>query len=417
MLPALKRGKATSRVQVRRASGTWHGAALFSSSWRSPITRSGLVGALTILTLVHAAPAQGPDPQQLFQEASKAQQRGDAALAVRKYEELIRLHPEIIAARANLGIVLVSLGRYDEAIVQYRAALAEVPGNPDLRLNLALAYYKKGDLAGAAGQFISLHEDEPGNVRIATLLGQCYVGQGRDDDAISLLTPFERAQADNLDLEWALGSALIRAGRTEDGVARVEKVAEQGHSAPAYALAAQTYLKLGILDKARRNFDGALRLDAKLPGLYTLGGMIMEYSGDAQGAVGAYQKALEADPDDFEARLRLGGVLYDQRQLEAAKQNLDRALALDPTSRVARYELARVEGARGQLDVAVRELERIVRADPDWLPPHIELVALYYRLKRPEDGAREKKIVDRLRGEEQQRRSKSHVIAPIPPSA
>jgi hypothetical protein len=36
---------------------------------------------------------------------------------------------------------------------------------------------------------------------------------------------------------------------------------------------------------------------------------------------------------------------------------------------------------------------------PDWLPPHIELSALYYRVNRPQDGATERKIVDRLRAE------------------
>ena len=329
-----------------------------------------------------------------------------------KYQELIRLHPDIIEARANLGIALVSLGRFDEAIAQYRAALRQAPGNRDLRLNLALAYYKKGDFPDAADEFSSLHEAEPGNVRIATLLGQCYVRLGRDAEAISLLMPFEKANPDNLDLEWALGSALIRAGRTEEGTERVKKVGEQGHNAEAYGLAAQAYLKLGILDQARRNFDAALRLDANLPGLYTLGGMIMEYSGDPKGAAGAFQKALEANPSDFEARLRLSTALYDQRQLDAARQQLDRALALAPTSWVARYVLARVEAAQGQVDAAVRDLEKVVRAEPDWLPPHIELVGLYYRLKRPEDGAREKKIVDRLSAEEQQRKATLRVIGP-----
>jgi chorismate mutase len=53
-----------------------------------------------------------------------------------------------------------------------------------------------------------------------------------------------------------------------------------------------------------------------------------------------------------------------------------------------------------------------VRDEPDWLVPHVELAALYYRLNRPEDGAREKKIVDRLTEEERQHKSKSHIITP-----
>jgi hypothetical protein len=46
------------------------------------------------------------------------------------------------------------------------------------------------------------------------------------------------------------------------------------------------------------------------------------------------------------------------------------------------------------------------------MPPHVELAALYYRLKRPEEGAREKQIVDRLAEEQRQRQSKPDINSP-----
>jgi len=46
--------------------------------------------------------------------------------------------------------------------------------------------------------------------------------------------------------------------------------------------------------------------------------------------------------------------------------------------------------------VAVRNFEQVIAAEPDWLRPHIELAALYYRLNRPEDGLKERAIVDKL---------------------
>ena len=82
-----------SRSRVRRKMTAGHGVASFSSSLRSPIRGLGLLGALFILTLAYAISAQGPDRQQLFREAYEAPQRGDQALAVRKYQELIRASP------------------------------------------------------------------------------------------------------------------------------------------------------------------------------------------------------------------------------------------------------------------------------------------------------------------------------------
>jgi tetratricopeptide (TPR) repeat protein len=376
----------------------------------SAVVGHALLAALFILSLACATFAQGPDPRQLFKDASEAQQRGDAALAVREYQELIRLRPDMIEARANLGLALVSLGRFDEAIAQYRAALAQSPGNPGLQANLAMAYYQKGDLPKAAGEFSSLHQNEPDNIQIATLLGTCYMRSGQVTRAILVLSPLAEAHPDNLDLKWALGWALIRSGRTLKGFELAEIVAHERASAEAYMLTAEAERKALAFDRARRNVDAAMRLNPHLPGLYTLSGLIMDDAGDHEGAAAAFEKGLEANPNDFQAHLHLGAVLYNQRKLDAARAHLERALEIDPTSSLALYELARVKRAQGQVDAAIKDLEKVVRDTPDWVEPHVELAALYYRLHRPEDGARENHIVDRLAEEQRQRQLKSHVL-------
>src|SRR3954447_17863912 len=97
-----------------------------------------------ILIGMVSAAGQPPTPQQLFQDAVTAQQRGDDATAIRKYQDLLKIRPDVVEARANLGAALSRQGRFDEAIEQYRAALAKDGGNAPLRMNLALAHYKKG---------------------------------------------------------------------------------------------------------------------------------------------------------------------------------------------------------------------------------------------------------------------------------
>ena len=369
--------------------------------------------ALLILTLAGAALAQAPDPQKLLEEASEAQQRGDAAVAVRKYQELIQLRPDMIAARANLGLALASLGRFDEAIAQFSAALAKAPGDYELRANLAMAFYQKGDLPKAADEFSSLHAEERDNIQITVLLGTCDMRMGQASRAISILTPAVQAHPDNLDLQWALGWELIRSGRTQEGFDRAERVAKQKDDAEAYARIADAERKVLAFDRARRSVDAAIRLSPQLPGLYTLSGLIMDDAGDHGGAAAAFEKALEANPNDFQAHLHLGAVLYSQRTLDTARAHLERALEIDPSSSLALYELALVKRAEGQVEAAVEDLEKAVRETPEWVEPHVELAALYYRLHRLEDGARENRIVDRLA--EEQRQLKSHTVNPRTP--
>jgi Tfp pilus assembly protein PilF len=65
--------------------------------------------------------------------------------------------------------------------------------------------------------------------------------------------------------------------------------------------------------------------------------------------------------------------------------------------------LALVESADSRNDRAVELLERVVREAPKFQEAHIRLATMYYRLHRPEDGRREKQIVDRLASEKEKR--------------
>jgi Tfp pilus assembly protein PilF len=124
--------------------------------------------------------------------------------------------------------------------------------------------------------------------------------------------------------------------------------------------------------------------------------MVLPYLGDNAGATTALQKALESDPKDFDAHLNLGAVLLTERQLDNARQHLERALVLQPESSLARYEMAKLARTEGKLEEAVKGFEKVIRDEPDWPQPHIELSALYYRLNRREDGEREKAAFDKL---------------------
>lgn len=348
------------------------------------------------LALVVCGLACAQTPEQIFRDAIAAQQRGDDTTAIAKYQELIKLRPEVVEVRANLGAALAHAGRYDEAIEQYRAALAKLPDNKGLRLNLALAYYKKGDLKQATEKLDSLHEADPRDVQVATLLGDCYSRLGRDQDAIAALTPAEAAHPDDLNVAWALGSALIRSGKPRDGLPRVAMVGERGPSAEADFLAAQTYLALSEFEPAMVYANAAMKLDPKIKGLYSLSGRIKQYLGDFPGSKADLEKALADDPADFDAHVTMAAVLNLDRDVDGAELHAKRALELRPESPLARYQMARVQRSRGDIEGAVLNFEKVLAAEPDWLRPHIELASLYYRVHRPEDGEKERAIVDKL---------------------
>lgn len=349
-----------------------------------------------ILLLASAAAAQNQGPQQIFRDAVAAQQRGDYATAVREYKELLQEYPNAYQAHANLGVIFVRQGHFDEAIEQYLAALTGHESNADLRLDLALAYYKKPAYAEAARQFEILHSANLADARISMLLADCYAQLNQDDQALGILGPLENASPDDLAVTSALAPILVRTGHLQEGMERFEKVGRLGHSAQAYLLAGQTALKLSLNENARDDANAAIKLDPHLPGVYTLLGTALPLIGDNEGAVRALQTALLADPKDFEAQLAMGKTLRTMNDLSGARVHLERALQLRPQSAIAIYEMARIERAEGKIEDSVKDFEHVIRLAPNWAQPHIELSALYFRLNRQADGEREKAEFDRL---------------------
>jgi len=364
-----------------------------------------MFAAVLLIALSAAqAPAQSPNPDQLYDHAVQAQLRGDYETAIRDYRSLIQVRPKMVEARVNLGAALARTGQFDAAIAEYRAALPLMQDKTGVQFNIALAYYKKGDWKDAREQFTPLAQARPKDVRIAILLGDTDLRLGESAAAVDLLTPLEAANSQNPDFDFVFASALIGAGRKHDGIERAEKAAQIGNGADAYALAGATLLQINEYERARKYLDAALRIEPKLPAaIYSLDGVARDKTGEPQLAEPVFREALARDPNDFEANLYLGAILYKRRQMDEATPYLEKALSLNPKSSMARYENAMLKSTSGHLDEAAQELEKLVKDDPDWLEPHVELASLYYKLKRPADGARERQIVDRITAEQQKK--------------
>ena len=322
-----------------------------------------LMRALSLLLLLTSLiTAQNPGAEKLFNDAMAAQQRGDLGAAVTGYEQVLKLKPNLVPARANLAAALMQLNRLDDAAANYRAALAQAPGN----------------------------------LQLSMLLGNCLILARKYAEAMNVLGPLEKAHPDNLDVAFLAGEGLIGINQQAEGLKRVERVAGARNSADAWMLAGLTQLKLSEYAKARDSLDAALRANPALPGAYTLSGIAKTMLGDRVGAKAAFQKALDMDPNDFDANLRFGFALYKERDLEDARKYLALALQINPTSVSARYEMAQLEVAEGRDTEAAAALEAIVHDYPTLLKPHVQLAALYYRLHRQDDGKRERQIVDDL---------------------
>ena len=330
-----------------------------------------------------------------------AQQHNDLATAIEDYRKALAIDPKLADARANLGAALSAAGQFDAAIQEDTRALAIAPGNLGIRMNLGLAYYKKGDMQNAHAAFEAVHAARPQDTSAAVLLGYSDIKLGKSSDAAAMLAPLENGRESNMDLEYVLGYALIDSGEETQGLPRMEKVARATQSADAYFIAGSARLRRREFHEARADLDAALNLHGNFPGIYTLAGQARDALGDTPAAQSAFEQALKLDPRDFTANLYLGAIKLKQRDLDTARPMLELALQLQPNSPMARLQMAKLDGMTGKYSEAAGTLEELEKADPSWLDPHVELAAIYYKLHRPDDGQRERSIVEQIESRQQ----------------
>ena len=360
-----------------------------------------MMRAVLLLALVACvAVAQDANPEQLFREAVQAQQNGDYELAVQKYQQLVALRPDVPEIHANLGAALVHLGRFDDAIAQYETALAARPDQLPIRMNLALAYYKAGRIGQAAAEFEKLHASAPAEIRITLLLADCWLQQGQNGKVIAMMAPLDAGNHDDLTFSFLYGSALIRAGQTDRGKEVMDRILRNGDSAEARVLMATARLRRLDYAGAKEDLQRAIELNPTLPGVHSLLGLVLDNLMDT-GALAAYRKELEINPNDFEANLHVGVEALHDRQLDQAEMYLRRALAVRPDDPGALLQLANVLLAQNKRDEARGILENLVRQFPDFREAHAALAGVYYRLQRKADGDAENAIVKKLNAKQQ----------------
>lgn len=354
-----------------------------------------------------AAAAQAPQASPidqadaLFRQGIAAQQQHNLGAAIQDYRQALALNPNLLEARANLGAALADSGDLNGAIAEDEKIVAAAPRNVAFRMNLALAYYKKGDWQNARTQFAAVHDARPAELTPAMLLGYSEIKLNLPADAAQLLAPLEHGHENNMDFEYVLGYAEILAGHETEGLPRMEKMAKATNSPDAWLIAGTTRLHRREFREARADLEAALAINPDIPGLYTLVGQARDALGDTDGALPMFQKALKEDSRDFYANLYLGTMRLKQRDFDNARPLLELALQLEPQNPQARLQMAKLDSMTGKLDQAAATLEELEKADPNWIDPHIELAPIYYKLHRPQDGQRERDIVQQIEAKQQ----------------
>ncbi len=223
------------------------------------------------------------------------------------YLTTIDRNPGCGMAYNNLGMILQSRAKIDEAMAYYQKAMKFQP-------NYAPAHANFGAILGARGQF---------DAAMA-----CY------RKALEIQPGFVVAHNN-------MGELLARQGRFDEAMAHYQKALE---IRPDYAMAHNNMGNIlaagGRLDEATVHYQKALKLQPNYAMAHNNLGNVLAHQGRFEEALTEYHKALEIQPNFVLAHDKLGDLLAARGQFPEALAHYRKAMAIEPGDPMVQRSLA-----------------------------------------------------------------------------
>ncbi|HWD94347.1 MAG TPA: tetratricopeptide repeat protein [Verrucomicrobiae bacterium] len=237
--------------------------------------------------------------QQKYEEAATA------------FRQVFQLNSEDVWARQNFALCLQKLGRKDEAIREFKRALAIKP-------RFGLAYIG---------------------------LGQLYEEVGRTNEAAAcyqkaLANPIHRTEELTTLARFCASRKWFAAASTN----YLDAIKLSPSDANLRVEAGQTLVEMGRHVEAGQCFAEACRLSPGWGQAHFLCGLEYGRAGKVADAEREFREAVKLLPDLAEARLNLGIALYQQQKFPAATEVFQEILQHDPANATALKYLAALRG-------------------------------------------------------------------------
>src|SRR6266849_3667630 len=154
-------------------------------------------------------------------------------------------------------------------------------------------------------------------------------------------------------------------------------------SAPSPFLDAETLLRQGSVDEAKKRIQEQLALNPASVEGYNLLGIVYSEEKDYPNALEAFQHALRLDPNSTKTRNNLGNLYIAQQKIDLGEKEFRTVLRIDPANNDGNYNLGLVLMARGLPAEAIPHFQRVRPANP---ATRFNLIRAYFAAGRKAEG-------------------------------
>jgi tetratricopeptide (TPR) repeat protein len=356
------------------------------------------IGGIAVSSFCFAQTEPAP---QLRQEALALEQQGKNREAEIKWRALMKEHPANPEPMAHIGLLEARQQHYKEAVPFYQQALAKGPSIPGLRLNLALALFKSGQLKEAATQFEILYKNaapnSPEQSRAAVLTGMAYYGLGDYAHAAPYLKEASAADPKNMQLLLALEHSYLWSGQMKYVLDVYHQILILNpDSAEADVVAGEALDQLKDKAGATEMFRAAVKADPKLPNAHFGLGYLLWTQRQYPAAAQEFEAELANDPKNAEAMLYLADANIKMDKHAEGEVLLQKSIEANPSLPLAHLDLGILEAEAGRNDEALVQFKAAEEKTPDDVNVHWRLARLYRTMGRKDESKAEFDKASRL---------------------
>lgn len=296
------------------------------------------------------------------------------ACAISTFEQAVRVKPNLLEARYNLGLLLAESGQSGKALEHLQAANKLNPQDKNIQAALASvspqAKPRKPDVSPSI-----------------TALNQslALVKEKRYTEARNLLTQAVERDSQNPQLLAALGMTLTRMRLLDDAV----KVFRQAIVLQPKSAEAQINLGVALADlsnqaEALKHFERATQISPQLAIAHYYQGRALHELRRETEAKSSLQQALRLQPDFPPALLTLGATFNRLGKYPQAVKLLQHSVQVDDGNPTSYFELGQALSGSGDAEGAIASYRRSLTIEPKNSQTAYALLQLLMQKKSPE---------------------------------
>jgi Flp pilus assembly protein TadD len=281
------------------------------------------------------------------------------------FEHALRVTRGNAIAHTNLGVVLLSANRTEDAIRHFRETLRIDPQDAQAQGNLGAALMRQGKTEEALRHCREALRLNPRSAMSHLNLGAILAQAGRENEAVTHFRLAVQLSPESAEARYNLGLALLALGKLDEAVVHLERALEiRPDSAPIHQSLGSVLSRQGRKEEALDHFRKAARIDPQFSELSAAHGPEAVDLARAEEQAAASRGPSRHDPAAAEDHLNQGLSLARQGRLDEALAECRKALELDGESGDIRTALAVSLESRGDLDEAVRHYREAIRLSP-----------------------------------------------------